>query len=135
MNFNGDEPESLTPTPPQSLGIPQLAAVKHKNLSLFRGMQELQGIIDCFTKSDNNVRQQYRNDLLQSLVGLQKSKLKTNDVEPINPAILSAEISKARLVLKDRFNLLCKEFERNDSRTQLAAARWLMAKHNTNHPS
>jgi hypothetical protein len=80
-------------------------------------LQELKQIIDGFMTSESTVRQQYGADLLQSLEALGKAKDKVKKEGKLSdPSQLPQEIKKARAVLEDRFNLLCKALENGDSR-------------------
>src|SRR5439155_14444220 len=84
-------------------------------------MQELESIIYDITESKSTVRQQYGQDMMQSLGSLKTLRSAPKQGrEQINPAELSAEISKAQQVIQQQFGQLCAAFEQRDSRV-----RWL----------
>ncbi|KAI9833796.1 MAG: hypothetical protein M1819_003531 [Sarea resinae] len=87
--------------------------------SAYPELDELKSIIRTMSESRSTVRQQYGCDLMQSLTALEslKSKPKEN-VTTIDREALSAEIAKAREMLRLHFNQLRLAFERNDSRAQ-----------------
>jgi hypothetical protein len=83
---------------------------------LAREVEELHRIIDGVTSSNSTVRQQYGNDLKQSLTALQALEYTPiSEESTFNQAYLASAISKARDDVQNEISLLHKVFERDDS--------------------
>lgn len=84
-----------------------------------REFQELQNIIKGISTSHSAVRRQYGQDLMQSLNALITLKSVTKqDLPPIKPERLSADMSDAQQATKEQFNRICKALEQDDPRVQ-----------------
>ncbi|RDL37029.1 Uncharacterized protein BP5553_04462 [Venustampulla echinocandica] len=89
----------------------------HKVPQVAWEIDELNKIIDQVTRSKSAVRQQYGNDLKQSLDALRGLKnLVVDEGEVTDLTNLSEAILKARNHTKERLNWLQETFERDDSR-------------------
>lgn len=117
------DPMAEFPTPSQSLKhtgqVPIKSLQGNSSLPpLFRETQELQAIIGRLVGSESAIRQQYGNDLMQSLRALKKTDVGwKKDYELVDSALLGHEISQAQSAVLQRFALLCNAFQRGDSRT------------------
>ncbi|KAI9771414.1 MAG: hypothetical protein M1839_002804 [Geoglossum umbratile] len=85
-------------------------------------MQELEGIINGIIESKSTVRQQYGQDMMQSLKALKLlNSAPKREKGQIHPAELPKEISEAGRDTHQHFGRLCEAFEHHDSRAQ-----WLL---------
>jgi hypothetical protein len=79
--------------------------------------RELEEIINTFAKSSNSLRREYGEDLLQSVMALQRVEVqKKNNRATINAQLLSRAISMAHAIVNERFQLLQNALEHGDSR-------------------
>ncbi|KAI9733803.1 MAG: hypothetical protein M1818_007070 [Claussenomyces sp. TS43310] len=101
------------------LAASQKKSADNEQAVLSPEISELESIVNGMVKSQSFVRQQYGQDMMQSLRALQKlksvSKKKTDSLSPLE---LSSRIKKARQTTKEHFDQLSKAFETQDSRVQ-----------------
>ena len=114
-DLHSPAPNGLIQKTNGTLRMPTLA--KHKVPQLSREVEELRRIIESVISSKSIVRQQYGNDLKQSLDALQNLKnTPVSEAPAVDSARLSAAISKARYDIQGKFDRLRKSFESEDSR-------------------
>ena len=88
-----------------------------------REIQELETIVNATIQSKSHVRQQYGQDLRQSLVALRTLRNTPKQrKQPMQPTKLPGEIFKARTAVHDHFRQLCMAFGQSDP-----CAKWLQA--------
>jgi hypothetical protein len=80
-------------------------------------IDSLQSIIKDIKDSRYGVRKQYGADLMQSTAALHHFQNEQKEpLRPLDHALLSFEIAKARLLVQAQFSKLCKVFEKDDAR-------------------